>query len=337
MDIPRRCFLTIQNQNVTAEDNMENAKIGGYLDTAYYNEEMSFTELIAFFQQQIIQLKKQNISFILANNCPSLHIARAIVFACRKENLCLAICMSCNEDGETPCGDNITACLIALQELGISAFGIGGNLTPSEITDVLDNLSPFAKISLMAIPAAGDPNPIIPELYDLAPQKMAEAVLPLLDKGVSILGQGNGVTDQHITALKETLFSYDNTHSRLEHEDEEDHFILSNARHFFVIHDERLEITEPFICSHDMADALLDAEDDSYDVLLIRIETADDAMIFADNAHLAALPVMFSSDNDLALKAALMLYNGRAMIDSESAIEEAELKEIAAKYGSVLY
>ena len=87
----------------------------------------------------------------------------------------------------------------------------------------------------------------------------------------------------------------------------------------------------------DMADELIAAEEESCDVLLIRIESADDAMIFEDNAHLAALPVMFSADDEIALKAALMLYDGRAMIDSETAIRKDALEKIAIKYGSLVY
>lgn len=338
MDLPhRRYFLTLHAPLVTAADSDGNTIRGGCLDTALSFEEMSFTELIAALRQQIIALKQQNIAFILVNGCSALHVARAAVFACRKEALPPVVCMACNADGETPDGDQVTACLIALQALGISAFGVSGALTPAETADVLDLLVPFAKLPLIAAPIAEEQDPLLPDRCDLAPPKMAEAILPLLERGVTILAENDGVTEQHAALLREALFSYDASALRLEREDEEDHIILSNPRNLFVIHDERLELTEPLLCSQDMADELIAAEDESHDVLLIRIETADDAMMFAENAHLAALPVMFSSDDPIALKAALMLYDGRAMIDSESAIEEAELQEIAEKYGSVLY
>ena len=338
MDISdSRYFITINDSMVTAVSPDGNAHIGGCLDTDIPFEDHSFTELIAMMRERIASLVNRGAGYILADSCKSLRQARAAVFACRKEKVGLIICLDCDEDGETPYGDNAAACLIALQELGLLAFGVSGELTPGQCTKVLDLLVPFAKIPLVAAPTAGEPNPLIPELYDLAPQKMADSVLPLLDRGVTMLAENDGVTEQHAALLKRELFSYDASGLRLEREDEEDNIILSNNRDFFVINDERLEFTEPILCSQDMADKLIAAEEESYDVLLIRIESADDALVFEDNAHLAALPVMFSADNEIALKAALMLYDGRAMIDSESAIKEDALEKIAAKYGSLIY
>ena len=52
---------------------------------------------------------------------------------------------------------------------------------------------------------------------------------------------------------------------------------------------------------------------------------------------MAVLPVMFSGDDEIAMKLALMLYQGRALIDRESLIDEEELKSAAEKYGAVIY
>lgn len=338
MDISdKRYFLTIDDSIVTAVSTSGESYTGGRLDTDISAPDQSFTELISLMRERVAALVERGASYILADDCKSLHQARAAVFACRKEKVRLIICMDCDEDGETSCGDHISACLISLQELGILAFGVSGDLTPKQCAQVLDLLVPFAKIPLVAAPTAGEPNPLLPELYDLAPQKMADSILPLLDRGVTMLAENDGVTEQHAALLKRELFSYDASALRLEREDEEDHIILANSREFFVISNERLEFTEPISCSQDMADELIAAEEESYDVLLIRIESVDDAMVFEDNARLAALPVMFSADDEIALKAALMLYDGRAMVDSESAIPPENLQKIAEKYGCLIY
>ena len=73
------------------------------------------------------------------------------------------------------------------------------------------------------------------------------------------------------------------------------------------------------------------------DVLKIQINSPDDALDFADNAHMATLPVMFSGDDEIAMKLAVMLYQGRALIDGTSLIDPDELKKTAQKYGAIIY
>ena len=63
----------------------------------------------------------------------------------------------------------------------------------------------------------------------------------------------------------------------------------------------------------------------------------DDARDFALNAHMAKLPVCFLSHDEIALRLALLLYNGIAMVDSSSSIEPERLEKIAGKYGAVIY
>ena len=75
----------------------------------------------------------------------------------------------------------------------------------------------------------------------------------------------------------------------------------------------------------------------SCDVLRVEINSNDDAIDFARNAHMSSLPVMFLSENPLALKMALMLYQGIALIDRDTLIPMEELEEMCKKYGAVVY
>lgn len=51
----------------------------------------------------------------------------------------------------------------------------------------------------------------------------------------------------------------------------------------------------------------------------------------------SALPVCFQSEDPEALSRALFLYNGRAMVDSNTTMEESGLKKIADRYGAFVY
>lgn len=86
-----------------------------------------------------------------------------------------------------------------------------------------------------------------------------------------------------------------------------------------------------------MADDLLAAEEDSFDVILVKVETPEDAAVFAANVPLARLPICIHSNSEEALERALFLYHGRCMVDRECAIPEKSLAAIAARYGTLVY
>ena len=86
-----------------------------------------------------------------------------------------------------------------------------------------------------------------------------------------------------------------------------------------------------------MTDEITEACSQNYDVLTVSINSPDDAIDFCRNMHMATLPVSFLSDDEISLKVALMLYNGRAIVDTNSLIEPERLERIAQKYGAVLY
>ena len=112
---------------------------------------------------------------------------------------------------------------------------------------------------------------------------------------------------------------------------------LTNEKTLFALDEDRIEFSAPIACSHDMSDDFFAAERDSFDVMLVSVETPDDALDFARNAPFAALPVCFQSEDPEALSRALFLYNGRAMVDSNSSIEESRLRKIADRYGAFVY
>ena len=154
---------------------------GGILTADEPEEDCSFSELMSQASKKIACLVKKGAKFIVAENCQTLQQARIAVFAARKEKLPLIVTMLCDAEGIIPSGGTVTAALISLQSLGVSAFGISGNLTPQESADVLELAVPFAKIPLAASPTAGNPNPILPDVYDLSPQNMADAITPILN------------------------------------------------------------------------------------------------------------------------------------------------------------
>lgn len=118
---------------------------------------------------------------------------------------------------------------------------------------------------------------------------------------------------------------------------QDDFFVFTHYNNIYFLEADTTEISEPITCQPDMEEIIADICKTACDILLVQINTCDDAIDFARNAHMATRPVMFSSENELALKMALMLYQGIALIDSTTMIPENVLKEICTKYGAVVY
>ena len=105
----------------------------------------------------------------------------------------------------------------------------------------------------------------------------------------------------------------------------------------FFLDPDTTEFSPAVECGPYMEDDIADMCSQSYDVLTVSINSPDDAIDFGRNMHMATLPVAFLSDDEISLKMALMLYQGRAIIDSNSLIEPEKLSAMAEKYGAVLY
>ena len=117
----------------------------------------------------------------------------------------------------------------------------------------------------------------------------------------------------------------------------DDFFVFADYADTFFLEAATTEISEPIRCLPDMEEIISDICKTSCDILRVEINTNDDAIDFARNAHMSSLPVMFLSEDPLALKMALMLYQGIALIDSDTLIPKEELEEICGKYGAVVY
>ena len=100
---------------------------------------------------------------------------------------------------------------------------------------------------------------------------------------------------------------------------------LATENQMFFLDPETTEFSPAVECGPYMEDDIAQMCGESYDVLTVSINSPDDAIDFGRNMHMATLPV------------ALMLYQGRAIIDRKSLIEPEKLEAMAEKYGAVLY
>ena len=321
---------------ITYDSFHEKALIAGCLSsTGLYIEpygDYTFTEIMSVYRQQVKALSPYCDMFVI-ETVPALWNMRAAVLACKKENKPIIATMKVDEDGETAIGTNVLCTLLVLQAMGISAFGL--NCTSADLCpDIISEIAPYAKIPLIVKPSAVYEQD--GERLSISPEEFAFAVKKSVLSGAEIAGGCCGTGKEHIAALREMFASLDASEiNPVEKQDTS--LALATENQMFFLDPETTEFSPAVECGPYMEDDIAQMCGESYDVLTVSINSPDDAIDFGRNMHMATLPVAFLSDDEISLKMALMLYQGRAIIDRKSLIEPEKLEAMAEKYGAVLY
>ena len=303
---------------------------GGFIEPL---GDISFSEAIDIFYEQASVQKHAGADLFIIKNMDSIGEIRAAVIACNKLNLPVFVVISVDRFGNTQSDSTALSYLIPLQEMGVSAFGISSDCRLYELSLIINELVRHSKIPIIALPSPHIIND--DDEYILSPEEFAEEAKMLLENGAEIIGGSNEFSPEYCIALKKLIADFEFDKVFIEKEDTS--LILSNAKQVFYLSPDGIEISEPVICSVDMADVLLEFSNTNIDVIRVDVITSDDAYQFSQNAYMSKLPIIFHSDDKSALKLALLSYHGRAMIDKECDIDYNTLEKISYKYGAVIY
>jgi 5-methyltetrahydrofolate--homocysteine methyltransferase len=296
--------------------------------------EVTFNRLITDYRQQMQAFSESGLDFVLLEGFTNIVDLRAAILAAQAFELSVFACVTVDDECRTKGWDvDVLAALTVAQSLGVRGFGINCS-SPDATLEAVKRIGPYARIPVIAKPDAGNPNPLLPHIYDFSPQSLAEFADELLVAGAQMIGGCCGTTPEHIKAIAEAAERFD-CYGR-QPEKAPDEVIAANHSDVFFITD-TLSPSEPLDCELDMSELLVEAADEGYDALCINIKTPDDANLLAMNAHMATLPVLLHADEENLLEAALLQYQGRALVDSRCYIPEQNLKRIAQKYGAIIY
>ncbi len=283
-----------------------------------------FLDIVNIYAEQAFALKNGGVDLLVADNMTSLSHCRAAILACKQTGLPVMVVLNVEDDGESHLGCDLVAALIVCQSLGVEAFGLSCHEMDEELfIQQVEEMTPYADVPLVVKPDAGGSSK----------EKWAEIMCRLRKVGAAILGGGKGVSPQYIEELAKQL-EEGAVKMKIAPLDTDSIFMAGETEPYFL--DEFFEQSEPIICGFDMADELLAAEDDEFDVITIQIDSIEDAWNFAENCHMLHKPVSFLSDSEEALEMALLMYNGRAFVDSRSEMDEEALRTIAKGYGAII-
>lgn len=138
----------------------ENTKVAGNLAPCglkkIRSQEGQFSALVENYRTQALALQRAGVDLYLIETMVDLEEARAAVQAVgeiRGEKPVL-VTFYCDDQGNIPAGKKVEEALTAMEEMGVSAFGL--NCIPPETAQKqLERLAPRSKVPLMVQPEGG--------------------------------------------------------------------------------------------------------------------------------------------------------------------------------------
>ncbi len=168
--------------------------------------ELSFTELVDGFREQIRGLISGGVDLVIIETQFDIAETRAAVFAARRECSLPVAVSSTFEAGLTLTGSSPEICAATFANMGVDVIGTNCSAGPEQIKDAADRL-----LAASPVPVLIEPNAGLPELIDgdtvfrLAPEPFAELTAQFALAGARLLGGCCGTTPDHIAALKKAV------------------------------------------------------------------------------------------------------------------------------------
>ena len=292
--------------------------------------DVSFEELVDIYTQQAAGLESAGVDLFVIETMMS--DARAAVLAVRSvSDKPIFVTFTCDENGRSISGGDVTAALVVLQGMGIDAFGLNCSAGPEQMLPQLRRLREYARVPLIAKPNAGMPQIVDGKaVYNCPPEEFVALIPDMLRTGVAVFGGCCGTTAAHIAALRDALDGASITPPAPLHTD-----MLPAAT-------EKLPFPLPvdvrwntiISLTADAEDALSAGQETDDPVLAVRIDDWDGVQALADFQYLIAKPLCIVCDDGELLEAALRVYQGRALYDG--GLPDSVLLPLCGKYGLLI-
>ena len=268
-----------------------------------------------------------------------------------KENTALPILvtMTFTENGRTFTGCPISAMAVTLEALGAEAIGINCSLGPNEILPLIQTLSKWTSLPLIAKANAGLPDPVTGD-YSITPEEFASSMPEFAAAGVRVFGGCCGTTPDFIKAMRNVLRDV----KPAEPNAKRPPAVCSGIRTVLLdmprVIGERINPTgkkrmKQALLEMDFdylrGEAIAQADADA-DILDVNVGTPgiDEAAVLPQAVQaimeVTDLPLQLDSSDPAALEAALRIYPGKPIVNSVNgkAASIAEILPLVKHYGA---
>ncbi|MDD7020821.1 MAG: homocysteine S-methyltransferase family protein [Hornefia butyriciproducens] len=352
------CGYTVEELTSAAVKNAAEAAVGTDVKIALDigpigrlvepNGNLTFEEAYEIFRRQIVAGKGTDL--IVIETMTDLYEMRAALLAAKENSERPVICtMSFEQNRRTFTGTSIPSMALTLEGLGADAIGINCSLGPAEFLPLIQELSQWTELPIVAKPNAGLPDPKTGK-YLVGATEFADYAEHLADCGVRLAGGCCGTDPDYIRQLKLRLSSAASNRSEVEIPPAvctpESIVLLDRPR----VIGERINPTGKKKLKAAIAEGNLD-----YVLDMALQEETEGAEILDVNAGVPGVnekevivniikklqgnvsaPLQIDSGNPEVLEAALRLYCGKAIVNSVNGEEKsmAAILPIVKKYGA---
>ena len=281
--------------------------------------------------------------------------ARAALLAA-KENCDLPVLVSCayGADGKLMTGGTPESVVAMLEGLGADAVGVNCSLGPDALAPIVERYLEAASVPVLMKPNAGLPQEKDGKtIYNVGPEEFSAQITPLIEKGLRIIGGCCGTTPDFIRAVKSA--SEGMIPGPIE---PKERTVIASRGQIIelgknpVIIGERINPTgkkrlRKALEEGDMAYVLNEAivqEEHGAEVLDVNVGTPgvdEPALLEQAVQELQAvtdLPLQLDTSDPEAMRRALRVYNGKALINSVNGKQEVmdAIFPLVQKYGGAV-
>ncbi|TDP49872.1 homocysteine S-methyltransferase family protein [Aminicella lysinilytica] len=167
------------------------------------NGDLTFDEVYDMFKEQIIAGRDADL--IMIETMSDLYEIRAALLAAKENSDLPVICSMTFEDNlRTFTGTCIPSMALTLEGLGADAIGMNCSMGPKEFKPLIEELSKWTTLPIIAKANAGLPDPATGE-YLVGPDEFAASAAALIPLGVKFIGGCCGTTPAHIKAIRKVF------------------------------------------------------------------------------------------------------------------------------------
>lgn len=170
---------------------------------------LSLEELIEVYKEQAGYLKEAGVDLFAVETMMSLQECRGAVLAIKETcggEFPILVTLTFQEDERTLYGTAPETAVLVLEAMGVDAVGLNCSTGPDKMISVVERMSRVSGIPLVVKPNAGLPELVDGKtVYNMQPEEFAEAMVPILERGATIVGGCCGTTPEHIRQLRGKL------------------------------------------------------------------------------------------------------------------------------------
>lgn len=257
--------------------------------------------------KQMVELVKEDIDVVLFETMTDIYELKASILAVKEcSDLPVFATMTFETNGRSLSGCDPLTMVNVLEGLKVDALGINCSLGPNEMAPIIENILESTSFPVMIQPNAG--LPLLEDgqtVYPMKADEFIEAIVPLVKKGIAIVGGCCGTTPEFIQKLKAAL-----------KEERYDELVVEAIKqeqagaHVLDVNVGLPGIDEPKVMKH---------------VIKLLQEVIQ-------------LPLQIDSSNFQAIEEACRYYNGKPLINSVNGKDETmeAVFPVVKKYGGVV-